>query len=86
MSVLGPAEGMSFIAPCWGVESSPPDSAGLYVFNSDGQLRPGFPLLTSEPIWGSAVVTDLNNDGTWRSRSDRTAPASMSCARTAWSG
>jgi hypothetical protein len=63
MSVLGPAEGMSFIAPCWGVESSPPDSAGLYVFNSDGQLRPGFPLLTSDPIWGSAVVTDLNNDG-----------------------
>ncbi len=56
MAVLGPAEGMSFIAPSW-------DSTGLYVFNRDGSMRAGFPLKTPDAIWSSAVVTDLNNDG-----------------------
>ncbi len=56
MAVLGPGEGMSFIAPSW-------DSLGLYVFGRDGQLRPGFPLHTSDAIWSSAVITDLDADG-----------------------
>ena len=56
MAVLGPAERMSFIAPCW-------DSAGVYVFDSNGQIRPGFPLRTPDPVWSSAVITDLDADG-----------------------
>ncbi|MEY4069413.1 MAG: hypothetical protein RL721_27 [Candidatus Eisenbacteria bacterium] len=56
MAVLAPGETMSFIAPCW-------DSAGVYVFDRNGQVRPGFPLRTPDAIWSSAVVTDLNADG-----------------------
>ncbi len=64
MAVLGPGEGMSYIAPAWGIQgSATADSAGLYVFDDDGQVRPGFPLKTQDPIWSSAVVTDLDNDG-----------------------
>lgn len=56
MAVLGPTEGMSFIAPCW-------DSAGVYVFDGNGQVRPGFPLRTPDPVWSSATITDLDHDG-----------------------
>jgi hypothetical protein len=56
MSTLAPGEGMSFIAPSW-------DSTGLYVFDKNGQMRPGFPFKTSDPIWSSATITDLNKDG-----------------------
>ena len=56
MSVLAPGEGMSFIAPSW-------DSTGLYVFDKNGQIRPGFPLKISDPIWSSAAIGDLNGDG-----------------------
>ncbi len=56
MSVLAPTEGMSFIAPCW-------DSLGLYVFDKNGQMRPGFPLKTQDPIWSSATIVDLDKDG-----------------------
>jgi hypothetical protein len=56
MAVLGPAEGMSFVAPSW-------DSTRFYVFDRDGAIRPGFPLVTQDAIWSSAVVTDLNGDG-----------------------
>ncbi len=56
IGVLGPAEGMSFVAPCW-------DSAGVYVFDRDGQIRPGWPLRTPDAVWSSATITDLNNDG-----------------------
>jgi hypothetical protein len=47
---------MSFIAPSW-------DSAAVYVWDKQGQLRPGFPVYTPDPIWASATVTDLDNDG-----------------------
>src|SRR5262245_6940420 len=64
MSVLAPGEGMSFVAPVWGHDApSPPDSAGLYVFDRQGNVRPGFPLYTGVNIWSSAVVTDLDGDG-----------------------
>ncbi len=64
MSVLGPSEGMSFVAPAWGVVgSATADSAGFYVFDDNGQVRPGFPLQTTDAIWSAAVVTDLDNDG-----------------------
>jgi peptidase C25-like protein/VCBS repeat protein len=56
ISTLAPGEGMSFIAPSW-------DSTGLYVFDKNGQMRPGFPFKTLDPIWSSAVITDLDKDG-----------------------
>jgi len=56
MSVLAPGEGMSFIAPSW-------DSTGLYVFDKNGQLRPGFPFKIADAIWSSAAIGDLNGDG-----------------------
>jgi hypothetical protein len=56
MSVLAPGEGMSFIAPSW-------DSTGIYVFDKNGQMRPGFPFKTSDAIWSSATITDLDLDG-----------------------
>ena len=56
MSVLAPGEGMSFIAPSW-------DSTALYVFDKNGQVRPGFPLKTPDAIWSSAAVGDLDHDG-----------------------
>jgi uncharacterized repeat protein (TIGR01451 family) len=56
MSVLGPGEAMSFIAPSW-------DSMAVYVWDRDGDLRPGFPVYTNDAIWGSATVCDLDNDG-----------------------
>ncbi len=63
MSVLGPGEGMSFIAPVWGLNTPAADSSGLYVFDGAGNVRPGFPLFTGVNIWSSAVVTDLDDDG-----------------------
>jgi hypothetical protein len=63
MSVLAPGEGMSFIAPVWGLNSPAADSSGLYVFDGEGNMRPGFPLSTGVNIWSSAVVTDLDGDG-----------------------
>ena len=56
VEVLAPGEGMSFIAPSW-------DSTGVYVFDKNGQMRPGFPFKTTDPIWGSATITDLDKDG-----------------------
>jgi hypothetical protein len=63
MSVLEPDEGMSFIAPVWGLNNPAADSSGLFVFDTQGQLRPGFPFYTNVNIWSSAVVTDLDGDG-----------------------
>jgi hypothetical protein len=44
ISTLAPGEGMSFIAPSW-------DSTALYVFDKNGQMRPGFPFKISDNIW-----------------------------------
>src|SRR5262245_31719179 len=56
MGVLATGEQMSFVAPSW-------DSTALYVFDRNGQLRPGFPLVTPDPIWSSAAIGDLDGDG-----------------------
>jgi hypothetical protein len=54
---------MSYIAPVWGLNTPAADSSGLYVFDGQGNMRPGFPLYTGVNIWSSAVVTDLDDDG-----------------------
>ncbi|HTR97120.1 MAG TPA: C25 family cysteine peptidase [Candidatus Acidoferrales bacterium] len=57
IAVLAPAQGFSFIAPAW-------DSAGVYVFDTQGNVRPGWPLMTDQPVWSSAAIGDLDGDGT----------------------
>src|SRR5262245_5296458 len=56
MGKLATGEQMSFVAPSW-------DSTALYVFDKNGQVRPGFPLVTPDAIWSSAAIADLNGDG-----------------------
>ncbi|MCC6349891.1 MAG: VCBS repeat-containing protein [Candidatus Eisenbacteria bacterium] len=53
---LAPGQGWSFICPTW-------DSSALYVFDTAGQLRPGFPVSTLDPLWSSAAVGDIDGDG-----------------------
>lgn len=53
---MAPGQGWSFIGPTW-------DSSALYVFDQNGAVRPGFPLLTPDPLWSSAAVGDIDGDG-----------------------
>jgi hypothetical protein len=65
MSVLKSGEGMSVIGTAWGNDLSFPaaDSAGLFVFDGQGRMRPGFPLLTPYSVWSAPTVADLDGDG-----------------------
>lgn len=53
---LAPGQGWSFIGPTF-------DSQALYVFDQAGQVRPGFPLATLDPLWSSAACGDIDGDG-----------------------
>jgi uncharacterized repeat protein (TIGR01451 family) len=44
------------IAPTW-------NDTSLYVFNPDGTNKAGWPFRARDPIWSSAAVGDLDNDG-----------------------
>jgi hypothetical protein len=46
----------SIIAPSW-------DSLRVYVFDELGNVRPGWPLVTTQPVWSGVAVGDLDNDG-----------------------
>lgn len=46
----------SIVAPSW-------DSSRVYVFDTQANVRSGWPLLTSAPVWSAVAVGDLNNDG-----------------------
>jgi peptidase C25-like protein/VCBS repeat protein/fibronectin type III domain protein len=46
----------SVIAPSW-------DSLAVYVFDPQGNVRPGWPFPTADPVWSGVAVGDLNNDG-----------------------
>jgi hypothetical protein len=48
--------GMEIISPTW-------TSQGVYVFDTAGNLKPGWPFLISDPIWTGVAIGDLNNDG-----------------------
>jgi hypothetical protein len=45
------------IAPSW-------DSTRVYVFDTEGQVKPGWPLVANDGIWSSAAIGDLDGDGT----------------------
>lgn len=53
---LVPGQGWSFVAPSW-------DSSACYVFDTRGNLRPGWPVYVSDAIWSSAAIGDLDGDG-----------------------
>ncbi len=39
------------------------DSLRTYVFNKNGQVEPGWPVATAQPVWSAAAIADLDNDG-----------------------
>ncbi len=55
---LAPLSGGSWsvIAPSW-------DSLRVYVFDKQGNVRPGWPLVTNQAVWSAVAVGDLDNDG-----------------------
>src|SRR5262245_12414511 len=55
---LGTLDGVnwSVAAPSW-------DSLKVYVFDTNGSVRPGWPFATTDPVWSGVVIGDLNNDG-----------------------
>ncbi len=48
----------------WSIIGTSWDSTSVYVFDKDGHVRPGWPLVLNDGIWGCAAVGDLDNDGT----------------------
>ncbi|MBI1797228.1 MAG: VCBS repeat-containing protein [Candidatus Eisenbacteria bacterium] len=46
----------SIISPSW-------DSTRVYVFDKQGNVRAGWPVVTSDPVWSCVSVGDLNGDG-----------------------
>lgn len=48
--------GWSIIAPSW-------DSTRVYVFDKQGNVRPGWPFVANDAIWSSAAIGDLDNNG-----------------------
>ncbi len=55
-AILDPAQGWSIIGASW-------DSAGVYVFDKNGGVRPGWPLETNAAIFSSVACGDLDGDG-----------------------
>lgn len=45
------------IAPSW-------DSLKVYAWDLQGQLKPGWPVPTLDPVWSACAVGDLDGDGT----------------------
>jgi hypothetical protein len=48
--------GFEIIAPTWNDQS-------LYVFDTQGQVKAGFPFVASTPIWSTPAIGDLDKDG-----------------------
>jgi hypothetical protein len=49
--------GMEIIGPTW-------DTQSVYVFDTAGHVKPGWPFNAGSAIWSSAAIGDLDNDGT----------------------
>jgi hypothetical protein len=47
--------GLEIIAPAW-------DSQAVYVFDTQGQVKPGWPFATGAGIWSSVAVGNLGGD------------------------
>ncbi len=57
IATLEPGQGWSIIGASW-------DSAGVYVFDKNGDLRPGWPVYTvSQGMWTAVACGDLDGDG-----------------------
>jgi len=56
VATLAPGEGWSVIAPSW-------DSTAVYVFDTQGQVRPGWPLYVTNSLWSSATIGDIDGNG-----------------------
>ncbi|MFN8588931.1 MAG: C25 family cysteine peptidase [Candidatus Eisenbacteria bacterium] len=56
VATLDPADGWSIIGASW-------DSAGVYVFDRQGNVRSGWPLFTDAPVWSSVACGDIDGDG-----------------------
>ncbi len=64
VGVLEPGQGMSVVGPTWGNQNGANwDSAGVYVFDTAGHVRAGWPFFTNASVWSSAALGDLNGDG-----------------------
>jgi hypothetical protein len=44
------------VGPSW-------DSTRVYVFDQQGNVKPGWPAVLTDPMFSSAAIGDLNNDG-----------------------
>jgi len=56
VAALDPGAGFSIIGTTW-------DTQSVYVFDTAGHLRPGWPFNAGQPIWSCAAVGDLDGDG-----------------------
>jgi hypothetical protein len=56
LAVLEPGKGMSVVGATW-------DSAGIYVYDKNGAMRPGFPVRVDAPVWSGVACGDLDGDG-----------------------
>lgn len=46
-----------------GVRRGPGQAGGVYVFQADGQIRPGWPVVEEASFSGAAALADLTGDG-----------------------
>ncbi len=53
----------SIIGGSWRTGATPPESLAIYVFDVQGNLRPGWPFAAASGIFSGIAVGDLNNDG-----------------------
>ncbi len=56
VATLAPGQGWSVVAPSW-------DSTAVYVFDTQGQVRPGWPLYVNSGLWSAATIGDIDGDG-----------------------
>lgn len=56
VATLAPGEGWSVVAPSW-------DSTAVYVFDTQGQVRPGWPLYVNSGLWSAACIGDIDGNG-----------------------
>jgi hypothetical protein len=46
----------SIVSPSW-------DSLKVYAWDKQGQVRPGWPVATTDPVWSCVAIGDLDDDG-----------------------
>ncbi len=56
IATLDPAQGWSIIGASW-------DSSAVYVFDKNGNVRPGWPVKANANLWTSVACGDVDGDG-----------------------